>query len=184
MATLVKMWSTQIAEFRPTHVVFNDGLTMKITQQMLRSAGPGSSVPRFKRICVVHSSEQLPFGPFCGRLSGHCLSAASEREMLRGVDGIWSVSRGIQNYAFKYGDLQTSFFVHSTWTYLDGGRIPMRRTNVERTEVGLVNACALKGLPIFVGLAKRLPHIQFVTWKSWGTKEVHLEQLRGLPNVK
>ena len=60
----------------------------------------------------------------------------------------------------------------------------MRRNNVGKTEVGLVNACALKGLPIFVELAKRLPHVQFVTWATWGTKQVHLDQLRELPNVK
>jgi hypothetical protein len=183
MATLVKMWSSQIAEFRPTHVVFNDGLTMKITQQMLKSAGPQSGL-KFKRVCVVHSAEQLPFGPFCGRLSGHCLSAAAENEMLRGLDGIWSVSRGIQDYALAHGNLQTTFFVHSTWTYLEGGSIPMRRNNVDKSEVGLINACALKGLPIFVELAKRLPHVQFATWTTWGTKKVHLDQLRQLPNVK
>jgi hypothetical protein len=183
MATLVNLWSTQIADFHPTHVVFNDGLTMKITQQMSQSTGPESHL-RFKRVCVVHSTEQLPFGPFCGGLSGHCLSAASENEMLRKLDGIWSVSRGIQKYAMTQGNLQTTFFVHSTWTYLEGGKIPMRRNNAGKTEVGLINACALKGLPIFVELAKRLPDIQFVTWISWGTKQVHLDQLRGLPNVK
>ena len=60
----------------------------------------------------------------------------------------------------------------------------MRRNNVDKTEVGLVNACALKGLPIFIELAKKLPHVQFVTWATWGTKQVHLDQLRELPNVK
>ncbi len=179
MAALVKMWSTQIAEFRPTHVVFNDGLTMKITKQMLSNSGL-----KFKRVCVVHSSEQLPFGPFCGRLSGHCLSASSENEMLRELDGIWTVSKGIHDYALAHGNLKTTFFVHSTWTYLEGGKTPMRRNNVDKTEVGLINACALKGLPIFVELAKRLPHVQFATWTSWGTKQVHLDQLRELPNVK
>jgi hypothetical protein len=183
LAALVKMWSTQITDFQATHVVFNDGLTMKITDQMLRSAGPGPK-PRFKRVCVVHSAEQLPFGPFCARLSGHCLSPPTESRLLRGVDGVWTVSRGIQKYAMEHGNLPTDFFVHSTWTYLEGGNIPMRRTNVGKTEVGLVNACALKGLPIFVELAKRLPHIQFVTWKSWGTKPWHLDELAKLPNVK
>ncbi|KAK4154428.1 hypothetical protein C8A00DRAFT_32777 [Chaetomidium leptoderma] len=183
MANLINMYSTQIAEFQPTHVVFNDGLTMKITEQMLRSAGPQSSL-KFKRVCVVHSAEQLPFGPFCGGLSGHCLSADSENEMMKGLDGIWSVSKGIRDYALTHGNLQTSFFVHNTWTYLDEGNIPMRRNNVDKTEVGLINACALKGLPIFVELAKRLPHIQFVAWMTWGSKQVYIDQLRELPNVK
>ncbi|KAK3902695.1 thioesterase [Staphylotrichum tortipilum] len=94
------------------------------------------------------------------------------------------------NYALKHGDLPTTFFVYSTWTYLDGGRIPMRRTNVERTKIGLVNACALKGLPTFVELAKRLPHIQIESETTnterdiWNRAKVLLiPSLRGIPVV-
>lgn len=104
--------------------------------------------------------------------------------MLRGLDGIWTVSRRIQDYAMKHGNLKTTFFVHATWTYLEGGSIPMRRNNADKTEVGLINACALKGLPIFLELAKRMPHLKFVAWKSWGTKQCHLDQLQQLSNVK
>ncbi|KAK4139887.1 uncharacterized protein C8A04DRAFT_40355 [Dichotomopilus funicola] len=183
LKALISLWSNQIASFRPTHVVFNDGLTMKITEQMLKEGSPHSHL-KFKRVCVVHSSEQLPFGPFCGGLSGHCLSASAENQMLRELDGIWTVSRGIHDYAMKYGKLKTNFFVHATWTYLQGGNVPMRRTNADKSEVGLINACGLKGLPIFIELAKRLPNVKFVAWKSWGTKQVHLDQLSKLPNVR
>ncbi|KAL1836253.1 hypothetical protein VTJ49DRAFT_5384 [Mycothermus thermophilus] len=179
LAALVNLWRTQIADFQPTHVVFNDGLTMKITENMVKM-----HQHQFKRVCVVHSAEQLPFGPFCGRFSGHCVSAEAENRMIRHVDGVWAVSQGVRDYALNHGGLQTTFMPHSTWTYLDGGRTPQRRDNVQKTEVGLVNPCALKGLPIFIELAKRLPHIRFITWKGWGTKKVHLDELAKLPNVR
>ncbi|KAK3361564.1 UDP-Glycosyltransferase/glycogen phosphorylase [Lasiosphaeria ovina] len=176
---LVNLYTASITEFRPTHVVFNDAMTMKIA-----SLHPDRA--KFKRVVVVHTAEQLPFGPYCSGLPGHCMSAEKEDVMLRDVDGIWVVSRAIHDYALKYGNLETKFLNHSTMTYLDSktGGIPERRRNENKDDVGLINPCPYKGLAILVALAKKLPHVNFVTWASWGSKPEHKELLQSLPNVK
>jgi len=139
----------------------------------------------FKRVAVIHTAEQLPFGPYCGKIFGHCTSPAVEDELLRGLDGVWSVSRAIQDYAWVYGRLQTTFMVHSTLSYLDKNTndMPARRNNVRKFEVGMVNPCPHKGLPIFIEVAKRMPHVRFVVWTSWGSQREHVRQLRALPNM-
>ncbi|KAK3987986.1 hypothetical protein QBC44DRAFT_351449 [Cladorrhinum sp. PSN332] len=179
MQHVVRIFSTNIADFRPTHVIFNDALTMKIT-----AVHPVRST--FKRVSVVHSAEQLPFGPYCAGVSGHCLSARIENDLLRNVDGIWAVSRAIQDYAWEHGRLKTKFLVHSRNTFLSNKTrgLPIIRNNVDRDEVGMINPCPYKGLSIVLALAKRLPQIKFVTWESWGSEPEHIEMLRSLPNVQ
>ncbi|KAK4184101.1 glycosyltransferase [Podospora australis] len=178
MEKMVRLFTTSISSFHPTHVVFNDALTMKITANH-----PYREM--FKRACVVHTAEQLPFGPFVAGVSGHCMSPAVEDRLLRDVDGVWSVSRAIQEYALKYGNLRTKFMVHSPNTYLDARTLalPRVRNNVDRDEVGMVNPCPPKGLSILLEVARRMPHVKFVTWISWGSQPEHIAALKALPNM-
>ncbi|KAL2259274.1 hypothetical protein VTK26DRAFT_7108 [Humicola hyalothermophila] len=179
MEVLVRIFSTHITLFRPTHVIFNDPITMKITANH-------PARDSFKRVDIIHTAEQLPFGPFVAGIDGHCLSPKAEDEMLRGLDGIWAVSRAIQDYAWTYGQLETTFLVHPTLTYLDAktGGMPTVRNNADKDEIGLINPCPHKGLDIFLALAKKFPEMKFVTWKSWGTEKAHAAQLLALPNVQ
>ncbi|KAL1836512.1 hypothetical protein VTJ49DRAFT_5052 [Mycothermus thermophilus] len=181
MQSLVQLFSEHITKFQPTHVVFNDPITMKLTAEHAERA-------TFKRINIIHTAEQLPFGPFAAGVDGHCMSPAVEDALLRGLDGIWSVSKAIQDYAWTYGKLKTTFLTHPIATYLDKDEsgmpvIPPVRNNIDKDEVGMVNPCAQKGLSILIELARRLPHIKFVVWKSWGSRRDHLAQLEGIPNL-
>ncbi|KAK4179113.1 putative glycosyltransferase [Triangularia setosa] len=176
---LTDVYANAINDFKPTHVLFNDALTMKLTAgHVLRES--------FKRVCVVHSAEQLPFGPYCAGVEGHCISAKVENEMLRKLDGVWSVSKAIQRYAWEHGRLQTKFLAHTPWTFLDldTGRMPIIRNNVDKEEIGMVNPAPIKGLDILLGLAAKFPHMKFVTWTSWGSKPRHIERLKAYPNIR
>ncbi|KAK4119030.1 glycosyltransferase family 4 protein [Parathielavia appendiculata] len=179
METLIGLFTEHIDEFKPTHVIFNDPITMKFTADH-----PDRDT--FKRINIIHTAEQLPFGPFCAGVDGHCLSPKVENRMLRELDGIWSVSMAVKEYAWRYGQLPTTFLVHPPSTYLDRttGGMPVVRNNIDKEEIGMVNPCPHKGLSILVALAKKFPHMKFVTWKSWGSRTVHVQQLQALPNVK
>ncbi|KAJ4288702.1 hypothetical protein N0V88_007236 [Collariella sp. IMI 366227] len=178
MQALIDLWEARIKEFKPTHVIFNDPITMKVT-------GHEKFAGMFKRINIIHTAEQLPFGPFCAGVDGHCLSPEVEDRMLRELDGIWSVSKAVQDYAWNYGKLKTKFLVHPTLTYLDATRsMPVVRHNIDKDEIGMVNPCPHKGLAILVALAKQFPNLKFVTWKSWGSRSVHMRQLEELPNIR
>jgi hypothetical protein len=179
MNSLVTFFSSHIKTFEPTHVIFNDPITMKVTEGH-------SERKTFKRINIIHTAEQLPFGPFVAGVDGHCLSPRVENDMLRDLDGIWSVSVAVKDYAWTYGRLATTFLVHPPMTYLDTatGGMPVVRNNIDKDEIGMVNPCPHKGLSILVALAKKFPHMKFVTWKSWGSRAVHIEELEALPNVK
>ncbi|KAJ4518130.1 hypothetical protein HRR83_003415 [Exophiala dermatitidis] len=166
-----------LGQFRPTHVIFNDGLAMKATSIM-------PSLRHVCRICIVHTAEQLPFGPYAGGISGSAYSK-SEHKLLMGLDGIWSVSQALKNYAREYGQLNTTFHVHHPWTYLDSKTrgLPLRRRNWDKDLVGIVNPCPVKGSSIFHALAKRCPQFKFAAWSSWGMDNKLEKQLRALSNV-
>ncbi|KAK4135078.1 glycosyltransferase family 4 protein [Trichocladium antarcticum] len=179
MQALVRLFADRITEFRPTHVIFNDAITMKVTANH-----PNRST--FKRINIIHTAEQLPFGPFVAGVDGHCLAAKVEDGMLRELDGIWAVSKAIQDYAWTHGTLETKFLVHPSMTYMDNktGGMPVVRNNIDKHEIGMVNPCPHKGLAILLALAKKFPDMKFVTWKSWGTQKEHQAQLIAHPNIQ
>lgn len=167
-----------MCRFEPTHVLFNDGLMMKATSIM-------PSLRKVSRILIVHTAEQLPFGPFAGGIPGSSYSIG-EHKLMQGVDAIWSVSECIKSYTQEHGQIDTTFHVHHPWTYPDSKThgLPTARKNWNKTAIGFVNPCAVKGASIFRDLAKRCPHFEFVALSSWGTDSKVKEELRQLPNVE
>jgi hypothetical protein len=165
--------------FNPTHVVFNDSLPLKLTSLMKLQ-------PHVQRVFIVHTAEQLPFGPYAGGIPGGACSP-KEHDLLRGVHGIWSVSRKIQEYAATYGDVPTTFIFHHPWNYLIGPKheLPLRRWNGGKKTILMINPCPVKGSDILIGLARRCPEFQFVALCSWGTDENPKvrKELESIPNI-
>src|SRR2546430_16880646 len=104
-------WSLQ--KFMPTHIIFHDGLSLKLTSMI---SLPGT----VKLAYIIHAAEQLCFGPYAVVLSGGVFSNG-ECQLLYDVDGIWSVSRAIQEYVTKYGGLRTTLMYNHLWNYLEPG---------------------------------------------------------------
>ncbi|KAJ4320243.1 hypothetical protein N0V94_003507 [Neodidymelliopsis sp. IMI 364377] len=174
----VSFLQQEITDFFPTHVMFNDRLSMQTTS--------ATEMPELNacRVAVIHTAEQLPFGPFFGGMPGH-VSSPSEFKLLRDLDGIWSVSEAIKRYAFEHGRLAMEFFVHHPWTYLDERKhaVPIRLHNWNRGFVGMVNPCKVKGSQILAELAKSCPQLDFLVYKSWGFDDRignHSEQMQNV----
>jgi hypothetical protein len=174
----VSFLQEEIMNFSPTHIIFNDGLSMQATSAL--------EMPSLnaRRIAVIHTAEQLPFGPFAGGMPGH-ISSPCESKLLQELDGIWSVSEAIKRYALKHGKLQTSFFVHHPWTYLEERehKMPVHLHNWDKKLIGMINPCPVKGAQILVGLAKLCPQHKFLVYKSWGFDNKCGQQMRALKNI-
>ncbi|OWY47417.1 UDP-Glycosyltransferase/glycogen phosphorylase [Alternaria alternata] len=174
----VSFLQDEINKFSPTHIIFNDGLSMQATSAL--------QMPRInaRRIAVIHTAEQLPFGPFAGGMPG-MLSSPHESKLLQELDGIWSVSEAIKRYAIDHGKLQTSFFVHHPWTYLEerNHELPLRLDNWNKKFIGMINPCPVKGAQILVGLAKSCPQHKFLAYKSWGFDDKCGRQMQAQKNI-
>ncbi|WKT40369.1 hypothetical protein QSH57_005175 [Fusarium oxysporum f. sp. vasinfectum] len=168
----------EIRRFSPTHIISNDGLSMKA------SLASELAHLTMSRIAVVHTAEQLPFGPFAGGVPGHS-STTREADLFQQLDGIWSVSDAIRNYALEHGQLQTRFPVHHPWTYLVGKdhEMPSRLFNWDKKFVAMINPCPVKGSCIFVNLARACPQLEFLTYMSWGADDATVKQMEDLPNM-
>jgi hypothetical protein len=136
------------------------------------------------RIAVIHTAEQLPFGPFAFGIPGQS-STVREADLLRRMDGIWSVSQIIKDYALEHGQLQSRFMVHHPWTYLVGNNheMPNHLSNWNKKYIAMVNPCPVKGSSIFIDLAKACPQYDFLAFMSWGTNEKIVNQMKALPNI-
>ncbi|EXM12902.1 Glycosyl transferase, family 1 [Fusarium oxysporum f. sp. vasinfectum] len=174
----ISFLQVEIRRFSPTHIISNDGLSMK--------ASLASELDHLtmSRIAVVHTAEQLPFGPFAGGVPGHS-STTREADLFQQLDGIWSVSDTIRNYALEHSQLQTQFLVHHPWTYLVGKdhEMPTRLFNWDKKFVAMINPCPIKGSGIFVNLARACPQLEFMTYMSWGADDVTVKQMEDLPNM-
>ncbi|RBQ98684.1 hypothetical protein FVER53590_04359 [Fusarium verticillioides] len=168
----------EIRRFSPTHIVSNDGPSMKA------SLAPELAHLTMSRIAVVHTAEQLPFGPFAGGLPGHS-STTREADLFQQLDGIWSVSETIRKYALEHGQLQTRFLVHHPWTYLveKDHTIPDQVFNWDKKFVGMINPCPVKGESILVDLARECPQLEFLTYMSWGADDATAKNMENLSNM-
>ncbi|EWZ02780.1 hypothetical protein FOYG_02004 [Fusarium oxysporum NRRL 32931] len=168
----------EIRRFSPTHIISNDGLSMKA------SLASELAHLTMSRIAVVHTAEQLPFGPFAGGVPGHS-STTREADLFQQLDGICSVSDAIRNYALEQGQLQTRFLVHHPWTYLVGKdhEMPSRLFNWDKKFVAMINPCPVKGSYIFVNLTRACPQLEFLTYMSWGADNATVKQMEDLPNM-
>jgi hypothetical protein len=165
-----------MAQFRPTHILFSDPISLKATS--MRPSLDASLV------YMIHCAEQLPFGPFAGKLPGSSATKA-ELNLLYKVDGVWSVSKAIQDYSKEHGQLNTTPLEHHIWTYLDEShKVPLQRYNWDKDTVGMINPSSFKGIDILLSLARALPHIRFVVWRSWAPEEEQMKEMEQVKNIE
>ena len=129
--------------------------------------------PRARVVYLVRATVALPFGPDTG------LPSEFQTEALRQADGVVAVSEYVARYTRQWGGVEA---IHTPISLLDpGGHPDLGR--FDNRFVSMVNPCAVKGISIFLALAKRFPQVEFAAVPTWGTTAADFTALRKIPNV-
>jgi glycosyltransferase involved in cell wall biosynthesis len=123
---------------------------------------------------LARTTLALPFGP-----AAAIRSTRSTNLLLR-VAGIVTVSDYLRDYIRRWSGIQAE----SLPLELYGGSTYPDLSRFGSGNVTLVNACAVKGIDIFLDLARTLSHLSFAAVASWGTTESDVARLESLPNVR
>ncbi|HEY0384393.1 MAG TPA: amino acid adenylation domain-containing protein, partial [Pyrinomonadaceae bacterium] len=127
-----------------------------------------------KVIYMALTPPMLPFGPVS------LYPGESRTRLLGQAAGILSISHYLSNYIKEWAGYESFVFVpphYGSGPFPDLGRF-------DNDYVLLMNACAMKGLPVFLALARRLPDVQFAALSGYGTTDADLASLAALPNVR
>ncbi|HYG64482.1 MAG TPA: glycosyltransferase family 4 protein [Thermoanaerobaculia bacterium] len=142
------------------------------SQNLLDAALQAQAAPI---VYLAHTPAFLPFGPQA--------FYPSERRgrRLGQVAGIVTVSRFMAEYIRRWGGLHADVFHFSVY-----GPGPFPDFGSEGSGEGfvtLINPCAVKGIAIFLGLARELPEVRFAAVPTWGTTTADRAALAAVPNV-
>jgi len=155
----------QIQEFEPTWTVVSEDWS-----NLLEAA---LEVDPSKLVYISQSSLNLPFGPLC------FLPNRAKTKLFQRVAGVITLSEYMREYIRRWGGRDSEVIPFPTY---GPGPFP-RYGQFERGYVTLINPCAVKGLPIFLELARALPAVQFAAVPTWGTTAADRAALEALPNV-
>jgi glycosyltransferase involved in cell wall biosynthesis len=124
-------------------------------------------------VCFAHSPATLPFGPAS-------FEADAERTaIVRRATGILTVSRYMQDYIAHWGGMPAEVVYSPVY-----GEGPFARlTAFDRGFVTMVNPSAIKGISVFVELARRLPDVPFAAVPTWGATAADHALLAAQPNI-
>ncbi len=124
-------------------------------------------------VYLVRTTLALPFGPEAA------FPSLAKTDVLRQVDGLVGVSDYVTRYVKEHGGLEA---VHHPISLFEPGPYPSLG-GFDKPYVLMVNPCAVKGIAIFLELARRMPQVAFAAVPTWGTGSHDLEQLRAHANI-
>jgi len=139
-------------------------------QMLLETAVDAS--PRV--VYLAHTTLHLPFGP------DGFLDCPGRTALLRRTAGIVAVSRYVQEYFRRWAGLSSILLRFPVY---GSGPYPLPGDG-SRGFVTLINPCAVKGISIFLELARRLPDVAFAAVPTWGTTEADRADLATLSNIR
>lgn len=125
-------------------------------------------------IYLAHTTLALPFGP------GAAVQSPRATNLLRRAAAVVAVSDYLRDYIRRWGGIEA---IKLPLVLYGAGPFP-HLGKFDAGSVMMINACAVKGISIFLALARSLPHLDFAAVASWGTTESDLAELHALPNMR
>lgn len=153
--------------FRPDVIVTS---TDDPAQLLLEAALHDEHAPT---VFLTRATVALPFGP------DGAFSSREKTEMLAQADGVVGVSNYVASYIRQHSGIEA---VHVPIAPADSGPHP-KVGSFDNPFVTLVNPCAVKGIKLFLELAKASPGIAFAGVPTWGTTPEDLAAMRAVPNI-
>jgi glycosyltransferase involved in cell wall biosynthesis len=158
----------QIEEFHPDWVLVS---SEDLGHGLLREAhhlAPG------RVVYLAHTPQWFPFGPASWNPDPQA------RDLVVQCAGIVAIGHHMAQYIER--ELGRPAAVIHPPIY-GSGPFP-NHANFERGLVTMLNPCAVKGIPIFLELAARMPSVAFGAVPGWGTTSDDRRELERLPNVE
>ena len=157
----------QIREYEPTWVIVPSQDPGQLLLDTAQREAPG------RVVYLVVAAWDLPFGPGC------VFASAASTELVRRAARVISISDFLRRYIREWAGLDSEVIHFPVY-----GAGPFARLGSFDNEfVTLVNPSAIKGIDIFLGLARRLPDVKFAAVPTWATTDSDRAALRALSNV-
>lgn len=152
-------------EFGPDITIVSEDNTSLLLETVLETGA--------RTIYLAHSQATLPYGPEAFQ------EDTSKIELYKKLDGIIAVSDYVKRYIADYAGVDSEVIYFPSYgpgpfPYLGDFNSPY---------FTVINPSAIKGFSIFIGLARRMPHLQFAAVPTWATAPEEIEEMKSLPNV-
>lgn len=125
-------------------------------------------------VFVCHSQATLPFGPESFELD------PTKTDVLRRASAMVAPSQYVCDYIRRWGGIDSTLLRFDTY-----GRGPFPDlARFGEGSVLMINPSQIKGLPVFLELARRFPTVPFCAIPTWATTADDCRELARLPNVR
>jgi glycosyltransferase involved in cell wall biosynthesis len=156
----------RIQDFQPDWILVADDKRRFMLEGAIRAAADHV-------IPLVQTIIQLPFGP----LALH--ESRRQTQLMRQARAIIVISNFLRDYIDVHGALDSQVLYMPVYGH---GPFPSLARS-DAVFVTMINPCELKGVTIFLELAREYPQVSFAAVPTWGADDMVLRDLRGLPNV-
>jgi len=158
----------EIRAFAPDWVLVS---SEDVAHVLLREAA--HALPE-RLVYLAHTPQFFPFGPE----SWNRDEAASAA--IRRAAGVVAISHHVAGYILEHLGREATVIHPPIY-----GRPPYRQFGrFGSGTVLMVNPCAVKGISIFLALARVFPNVEFAALKGWGTTAQDRAALSALPNIR
>ena len=157
-----------IADFAPDFVlVSSEDLTHVLLREAARTA-PG------RIVYLAHTPQFFPFGPESWNPD------PTAARLVRQARAIVAIGHHMAGYIRQHLGVEPAVIhppMYGSPPYPQFG-------DFEAGDLLMINPCAVKGLPIFLELARCLPQLPFAALAGWGTTSANRRAMAELPNMR